>query len=129
MRQILFLCVENSCRSQIAEAFVNIHSQGDVSAHSSGSNPSGNLNPKAVIAMNEVGYNLNSHGSKSLDDIPDIEYDVVVFMGCGDECPTVRAKERVEWDIPDPKSMDEEQFREVRDEIKRKVVELLKEGS
>lgn len=127
MIQILFLCIENSCRSQIAEAFANIHSRGDVSAHSSGSKPSGNLNPKALSAMEEVGYDLSSHDSKSLDEIPDIEYDIAVFMGCGDECPTVSAKERVEWDIPDPKSMDEEQFREVRDEIERKVIELLKE--
>lgn len=129
MRKILFLCVENSCRSQIAEAFANIHSHGDLSAHSSGSKPSGKVNPKALSAMNEVGYDLSSHSSKSLDEIPDIEYDVAVSMGCGDECPTVRAKIRVEWDIPDPKSMDEERFREVRDEIERKVVELLKEGS
>jgi arsenate reductase (thioredoxin) len=80
---------------------------------------------KAIAAMKEVGYDLARHNSKSLDDIPQVDYDVAVTMGCGDECPLVRARRREDWQIPDPKSMPPEQFNQVRDLIERKVKELL----
>jgi len=125
-KHVLFVCVENSNRSQMAEAFARIHGSGRVEAHSAGSRPSGRVNPKAVAAMNEVGYDLTRHASKSLGDIPAIEYDAVVGMGCGDEgCPLVRAKRREEWNIPDPKELPPDQFRAVRDLIEKKVKELL----
>jgi protein-tyrosine-phosphatase len=125
-KSVLFVCVENSNRSQMAEAFARIHGVGSVEAYSAGSRPSGRVNPKAVEAMREVGYDLTQHRSKSLSDIPAIEYDAVVGMGCGDEgCPLVRAKRREEWDIPDPKELPPEGFREVRDVIEKKVKELL----
>ena len=76
--------------------------------------------------MKEIGYDLSAHDSKSLDDIPDIEYDAVVTMGCGDACPHVRAKRRVDWAIPDPKHMEPEEFRKVRDFIRDQVDGLLK---
>jgi len=124
-KRLLFVCVENSNRSQMAEAFARIHGGGKVEAYSAGSRPSGLINPKAIAAMQEIGYDLASHESKSLTDIPDLEYDFVATMGCGDECPYVRAKQREDWDIPDPKEMPPEEFRAVRDLIERRVRSVL----
>jgi protein-tyrosine-phosphatase len=126
VKRLLFVCIENSNRSQMAEAFARIHGSERVEAYSAGSHPSGRINPKAIEAMREVGYDLSHHGSKSLADIPAVEYDAVIAMGCGDEgCPLVRAKQREGWQIPDPKDMPPEQFRAVRDLIEQKVKELL----
>jgi protein-tyrosine-phosphatase len=122
---LLFVCVENSNRSQMAEAFARIHGGDEVEAYSAGSRPSGQLNPKAIEAMKEVGYDLSQHRSKSLSEIPDVEFDFVATMGCGDECPFVRAKRREDWDIPDPKDMLPEEFRAVRDLIEAKVKEIM----
>lgn len=127
MKNILFVCVENSCRSQMAEAFGNMYGQEQIKPYSSGSKPSGIINPKAIRSMQEVGYDLSVHESKGLNEVPDIEYDRVITMGCGDECPTVKAKDRQDWDIPDPKHMDLDKFAGVRDEIARKVQDLIKE--
>ena len=124
-KRILFVCVENSNRSQIAEAFARIHGAGKVEAFSAGSRPSGRINPKAIASMQEVGYDLTTHTSKGLDGFNGQEFDAAVTMGCGDECPLVRAKERVDWQIPDPKGMPPEHLREVRESIERKVKELL----
>ena len=126
-KQLLFVCIENSNRSQMAEAFARIHGGAGVESHSSGSKPSGIVNPKAIAAMAEIGYDLSRHASKSLDQIPDIEYDAVVTMGCGDACPFVRARRREDWQIPDPRQMPPEEFRKVRDLIGEKVKGLLKE--
>jgi protein-tyrosine-phosphatase len=118
--------VENSNRSQMAEAFARLHGAGRVEAYSAGSRPSGRVNPRAVALMAEVGYDLTRHRSKGLADLPAGEFDVVVGMGCGDEgCPLVKARRRQEWGIPDPKEMPPEQYREVRDLIEKKVKELL----
>ena len=125
MKKILFVCIENSARSQMAQAFAKIHGQGIVEAYSAGSKPSGNINPKAVEIMKEIGYDLTTHQSKSLNDIPQEEYEYVVSMGCGENCPFVPAKNRIEWNIPDPKNMDKEQMREVRRLIERHVKELI----
>ena len=125
MKRVLFVCVENSNRSQMAEAFARIHGGGNVEAFSAGSRPSGRVNPRAVEAMREVGYDLTTHGSKSLEQFNDRPVDVAVTMGCGDACPLVRAARREEWNIPDPRDMTPEEFREVRDLIERKVKELL----
>ena len=122
---VLFVCVENSNRSQMAEAFARMHAADGVVAASSGSRPSGRVNPRAVEFMKEVGYDLSTHTSKSLDQFNGREVEVAVTMGCGDNCPLVRAKRREEWQIPDPKEMSPEQYREVRDLIERKVKELL----
>jgi protein-tyrosine-phosphatase len=123
---ILFVCVENSNRSQMAEAFARMHGAGRVEPYSAGPRPSGRINPRAVEAMREVGYDLTAHRSKSLGDVPEEEFEVVVGMGCGDEgCPLVKARQHEEWGIPDPKEMPPEKFREVRDQIEAKVKELL----
>jgi arsenate reductase len=126
-KRVLFVCLENANRSQMAEAFAHLHGQGQVEAYSAGSRPSGQVNPRAVAAMRELGYDLTRHRSKSLSEVPNIEYDLAVTMGCGDECPLVRAKRREDWEIPDPKTMSPEEFREVRDLIELKVKELLKQ--
>ena len=124
-KNVLFVCVENSNRSQIAQAFAAIHGSAAVNAFSAGSKPSGKINPKAIAAMHELGYDLSTHHSKSLKEIPDTEYQFAITMGCGDECPFVKARNREDWDIPDPKGMNESDFRKVRDLIEGKVVGLL----
>jgi len=126
MKRVLFVCVENSNRSQMAEAFAHIHGGENVDARSAGSAPSGVINPKAVRFMSEIGYDLTRHASKSLDDI-DGEFDAVVTMGCGDNCPWVPAKRREDWGLPDPKHMDDEGYRKIRDEIEERVKALLAE--
>jgi protein-tyrosine-phosphatase len=125
VKRVVFVCIENSNRSQMAEAFARMHGAGTVEAFSAGSRPSGKVNPKAVDAMKEVGYDLTRHSSKSLADLAGLEFDVAVTMGCGDECPFIRAGSREDWNIPDPGTMPPEQFRAVRDTIETKVKELL----
>jgi protein-tyrosine-phosphatase len=124
-KRVLFVCVENSCRSQIAEAFARIHGSDHIEAFSAGSRPSGIVNPKAIETMREVDYDLSAHTSKSLDDIPQFTYDLVATMGCGDECPFIEAEVREDWQIPDPKNMPPAEFRAVRDEIERRVRQML----
>lgn len=127
MKRILFVCVENSNRSQMAEAFARIHGAGGIEAHSSGSRPSGRVNPKAIEAMRELGYDLASHTSKGLESFNGTRVDVAVTMGCGDECPLVLAERRLDWNIPDPRDMNPEQFRAVRDLIESKVKALIED--
>jgi arsenate reductase len=122
--RVLFVCVENSCRSQMAEALAKLRHPELLEAHSSGSRPSGVVNPKAIAAMGELGYDLAQHSSKPLDQVPQIEWDLAITMGCGDECPNVRAKARADWGIPDPKHMAPAEFAAVRDGIARRVDEL-----
>jgi len=109
----------------MAEAFAHMHGAGRVEAASAGSKPSGRVNPKAVEAMRERGYDLTSHTSKGLDEFNGHNVDVAVTMGCGDECPLVQAHQRVDWKIPDPRDMTPEEFRGVRDLIEQKVKNLL----
>jgi len=125
MKRIVFVCVENSNRSQMAEAFAHILGAGQVEAFSAGSRPSGRVNPKAIEAMKELGYDLTTHTSKGLDAFNGKEVDVAITMGCGDACPLVMAKKRLDWQIPDPRDMSPVQFREVRNLIEAKVKELL----
>ncbi len=130
-RRVIFACVENSNRSQMAAAFARVHGER-VEAVSAGARPSGRINPKAVEAMREVGYDLTAQQSKGLAQFNGQEFDAAVTMGCGGECPLVRARERVGWQIPDPKEMPAKRFREVRELIEQKVVGLLRslgEGS
>jgi len=124
--RLLFVCIENSCRSQIAEAFARMHGRDDVEAFSSGSRPSGAVNPRAIESMRDVGYDLSTHTSKPLDSVVDGEFDYVITMGCGDECPWVPAKNREDWDILDPKNMPPDEFAKVRDDIERRVKTLLR---
>ena len=126
MKKILFVCIENSNRSQMAQAFATIHGAGKIEAYSAGSKPSGQINPKAIAAMKESGYDLSTHSSKSLEEVKAFApFDVVVTMGCGDACPWMPAKKFVDWQIPDPREMNESEFREVRNLIEQKVKELI----
>src|SRR5881409_993598 len=100
LKRLLFVCVENSNRSQIAEALARIHGGDRVEAYSAGSRPSGQVNPKAIESMQELGYDLSSHHSKSLQELAGIDFDVAVTMGCGDDCPNLKAKQRQDWNIP-----------------------------
>lgn len=128
-KNILFVCVENSNRSQMAESFAKIYGEKKVNAYSAGSKPSGIINPKAIAAMKETGYDFSTHFSKSLDTIPNIEYEYAITMGCGDECPLVNAIHKEVWDIQDPKSMEAEAFHKIRNLIEEKVKMLLEKIS
>jgi arsenate reductase len=125
VKRFLFVCVENANRSQMAEAFARMAGGDAVEAFSAGSRPSGVVNSKAIAAMAELGYDLSKHGSKSLEEMPDVEFDFVATMGCGDACPFVKAKLRADWQIPDPKHMPPAEFNAVRDLIRAKVEEAV----
>lgn len=127
-KKLLFVCIENSNRSQMSQAFAIINGGENVEAYSAGSKPSGIVNPKAIAAMKELGYDLSTHDSKSLDEVKAYApFDAVVTMGCGDACPWMPAKRFVDWVIPDPKNMEPRAFNEVRDYIEKQVKVLLAE--
>jgi arsenate reductase (thioredoxin) len=123
-KRVLFVCVENSCRSQMAEAFAHLFADDLIQAYSAGSRPSRQINPQAITQMAELGYDLGGHSSKSLQEIPQGKYDYVITMGCGDECPFIPADHHEDWDLPDPKDLPMEEFRQVRDQIGERVKEL-----
>lgn len=124
-QRVLFVCVENSNRSQMAEALARMHGAGVLEPASAGSRPSGRVNPRAIEVMAELGYDLRSHGSKSLDDVGPGPWDYVITMGCGDECPWIPSRLREDWDLPDPRDLPMEEVRRVRDEISRRVRALV----
>lgn len=127
-KKVLFVCIENSNRSQMSQAFARIHGGENVEAFSAGSKPSGIVNPKAIAAMKELDYDLGIHDSKSLEEVKAFApFDAVVTMGCGDACPWMPAKKFIDWEIPDPKHMEPAAFNKVRDFIEEKVKGLLKE--
>lgn len=126
-KKLLFVCVENSNRSQMSQAFASIHGGSSVEAYSAGSKPSGIVNPKAIAAMKELGYDLSKHDSKSLQEVEAFApFDAVVTMGCGDACPWMPAKQFIDWQIPDPKHMEPKEFNEIRDMISEKVKALIR---
>lgn len=127
MKKVVFVCVENSCRSQMAEAFGKMHGKGIIEVYSSGSRPSGIVNPKAIASMAEVGYDLSKHASIGLDELPQINWEYAITMGCGDECPMLKANHREDWGLPDPKHMEPKEFAKVRDIIEREVMDLIEE--
>jgi protein-tyrosine-phosphatase len=127
MKRVLFVCVENSCRSQMAEAFAARLGAGRVEAYSAGSHPADRVNPRAIAFMAERGYDVSGHAARSLSMFAGQTFDLVVTMGCGDACPWVPAAQRVDWALPDPKSLPDDEFRAVRDEIERRVRQLLAE--
>ena len=126
-KKILFVCIENSNRSQMAEAFARMQENSAIEIWSAGSRPSGKVNPRAIQFMNEKGYDLSTHRSKSLDEIPEGPYEYVITMGCGEECPFIPAKHREDWALTDPKTLDDAGFRTIRDEIERRVKALVEQ--
>ena len=110
----------------MSQAFAAIIGGDNVEAYSAGSKPSGIVNPKAIAAMKELGYDLSRHDSKSLKEVEQYApFDAVVTMGCGDACPWMPAKQFIDWEIPDPKHMEPEEFNKVRDYIAQQVKDLL----
>ena len=110
----------------MSQAFAKMLGGDTVKAFSAGSKPSGRINQKAIVAMKEQGYDLKTHRPKSLEEVKEYApFDAVITMGCGDACPWMPDKQFIEWDIPDPREMNEDDFRKVRDLIQEKVKELL----
>ena len=123
---VLFACVENSCRSQIAEALAKKISPHRFNFYSAGSKPSGIINPMAIKLLKSQGVHLTDHRSKDVSEFINIRIDYLILMGCGDQCPNIVAEERIEWDIPDPKDMEEPEFLNVIENIRDKVKKLIK---
>ena len=126
---LLFVCIENSNRSQMAEGFARTLGRGRVAAFSAGSRPSGIVNPRAIQFMKEKGIDLTVQLSKGLDDLPQVRWDWIVTMGCGDACPTLPAMHRLDWELPDPKHLPDDEFRAVRDRVEQLVAALLAEAT
>lgn len=126
-QRVLFVCIENACRSQMAEAFARKLGAGRVEAYSAGSRPAGGVNPRAIAFMAECGYDLRHQASKPLSAFEGQAFDAIVTMGCGDACPWLPAARRVDWALPDPKALPDDGFRAVRDEIELRVQRLLSE--
>ncbi|MFH1460043.1 MAG: arsenate reductase ArsC [Candidatus Omnitrophota bacterium] len=124
---LLFACIENSCRSQIAAGFAREIGKDKVTVFSAGSKPAGYVNPQAIKVMSEIGIDLSNAKSKGFYDLPKNEFDYVVTLGCKDKCPYVPAIKNINWDIPDPKAKDPSFFYAVRDIIKEKVTDLINE--
>ncbi len=127
MKKVLFVCVENSCRSQIAEGFARKLGEHIIDAYSAGSKASGKVNQTAVEVMKEAGIDISGQRSKGFADVPAKDIDYVVTMGCGDVCPFIPAKKHIDWKIEDPRDRPIEFFRQIRDEIKERVEGLIKE--
>jgi protein-tyrosine-phosphatase len=124
MKRILFACVENSNRSQMAEAFGRLYAPDGFEVLSAGSKASGAIHPRAIRFMAELGYDLSTHRSKPISELEG-RFDAVITMGCGEDCPWIEAGLREDWALPDPKHLDDAGYRAVRDEIGRRVKALI----
>jgi arsenate reductase (thioredoxin) len=125
--EVLFVCVHNAGRSQMAAGLLHRHAGGRVHVRSAGSAPANEINPAVVEAMNEVGVDLSDEFPKPLTDEVVRAADVVVTMGCGDACPVYPGKRYLDWDLEDPSGLDVASVRAIRDEIDRRVRKLLAE--
>jgi len=125
--KIVFICVENARRSQMAQGFAKALGQGKIEVYSAGSRPSKEIDPVVIEVMKEKGIDLSNKRPKGLNDLPPSEMDFLITMGCEETCPAILAKKIIEWDIPDPKGKPIDIFRKVRDLIEDKVRTLLKE--
>ena len=125
--KIVFVCVENARRSQMAAGFAEALGQGKLEVYSAGSRPTSAIDPLVIEVMKEKAIDLSGRQPKSLNDLPPLEMDCLVTMGCEETCPAVLSKKVLEWNIPDPKGKSINVFREVRDLIEGKVRSLLLE--
>jgi arsenate reductase (thioredoxin) len=123
---VLFVCVQNSGRSQMAAGLLHQRAAGLVHVRSAGSDPADVINPNVVTAMNELGIDLSQEFPKPLTDEVVRAADAVITMGCGDACPIYPGKRYEDWEVADPAEKSFEEVREIRDEIDRRVTELLK---
>ena len=126
-QKILFVCVENAGRSQMAQGFAETFGKGRVEVYSAGSRPSFHINPLAIEVMKEKDIDLSGRRPKGLNDLPPIEMDYLITMGCEETCPAVLAKKIIEWEIPDPKGKPIDEIRRIRDMLEAKVKRLLEE--
>jgi len=127
MKHVLFLCVQNAARSQMAEAFFNALAKGKAIAKSAGDKPADRVNPLAVQVIREAGIDISGNRLKKVTAEMVEEADIVVLMGCPENACPITPKEVVDWQIEDPEGQTIEKVREIRDTIKRKVEELLVE--
>jgi len=129
MKKILFVCVENAGRSQMAEAFANKYGKGKLIGSSAGNKPAEKVNPVVVEILKEEGIDISMNKPKLITTKMANEVDLVVTMGCNDQgvCPGPFFKPTIEWHLEDPKGKPIEKVREIRDEIERQVQELIKE--
>jgi len=125
--KLAFICVENARRSQMAEGFAEAFGKGKFEVYSAGSRPSDKIDPLVIEVMNEKGIDLSSRRPKGLNDLPPVEMDYLITMGCEETCPAVPARKIVEWQIPDPKGKPLEEIRRFRDMLETKVKALLEE--
>jgi len=125
--KVLFVCVENARRSQMAEGFANAFGQGRLDVFIGGSSPSSQIYPLVIEVMKEKGIDLSGKRPKGLNDLPPVEMDYLVTMGCEETCPAVLAKKIIEWEIPDPKGKPVDEARRIRDMLEVKVRMLLEE--
>lgn len=123
--RVLFVCIENACRSQMAAGLAQLHGGDRVEAHSAGSKPAAVVNPRAIALMAERGCDISAQVPNGLGACADQPFDAVVTMGCGDACPWLPARIREDWALPDPKHLPDDEFRAIRDDIERRVQELL----
>ena len=126
-KKILFVCVQNASRSQMAQGFAEAFGKGRVEAYSAGSRPGSQINPLAVEVMKEKGIDLSGRRPKGLNDLPPVEMDYLITMGCEETCPAFPTKKIVEWQIPDPKGKPIDEIRRIRDMLEAKVKTLLEE--
>lgn len=126
IKRVLFVCVENSCRSQMAEGFARVLGKNILEAYSAGSKASGSVNPVAVKVMKEAGIDISRQRSKGFDDLQKKNFDYVITMGCGEVCPFFPAGQQIDWHIDDPRGKDIDAFRSTRDNIKEKVADFIK---
>lgn len=125
--EVLFVCVHNAGRSQMAAALLDHHAAGRVVVRSAGSTPADEINPAVVEAMAEIGLDLSKEHPKPLTPEAVEGSDVVVTMGCGDACPVFPGKRYLDWELEDPSGKSVEEVRPIRDEIERRVSALLAE--
>ena len=122
-KKILFACIGNCCRSQMAEGFGKALAKDKFEIYSAGSHPAGYVHPDAIAGMKELGIDISSQYSKGFNQVPQ-NLDYVITMGCGEACPLIAAKVRQDWQIPDPIGRGIGFFREVRDDLKSKIEDL-----
>jgi arsenate reductase (thioredoxin) len=127
--EVLFVCVHNAGRSQMAAALLEHHAGGRVRVRSAGTEPSDEIDPNVVAAMAERGLDVAAARPKGLRDDDLRDADVVITMGCGDACPVVPATRYLDWDLPDPAGRPLAQIRPIRDDIEGRVLDLLRELS
>jgi arsenate reductase len=126
MKTIVFACVHNAGRSQMAAAFLNQLANGKARAVSAGTNPGTRVHPEVVEVMQEVGIDLSTAVPQQLTTALTSGADMLITMGCGDECPYVPGLERDDWPLDDPKGRNLDDVRRIRDDIRRRVIDLLK---